>query len=262
MHKFLVRAVSGIIYAAVIVFAIVYGGWALWILAITFSCIGVCELDRMAVGYSKKTLPIFILDILSTLSLLCIVICRWAVILYILLYSIRTILGLRMLKKADINRPVPGMAPIYVGLPFVCMLAEPIQRMPLLIFIMLWLNDSGAYIVGSLIGKHKMSPKISPKKTWEGLAGGISITILGSWALFKLCPGFFGMEYYGVGVWMILALSSCIFGTLGDLLESKLKRTYGFKDSGNWIPGHGGLLDRIDSFLIAYPVAFLLMIFL
>lgn len=262
MHKFFVRTASGIIYAAIIVFAILYGGWALWILAIAFSCIGVCELDHMAVKFSKKTLPIYILDILSTLSLICIVICRWSVILCILFYIIRTILNLHMLKKEEIDRPLPGLAPIYLGLPFACMIAEPIHRMPLLIFVMLWLNDSGAYIVGSLMGKRKMSPKISPKKTWEGLIGGIIITILGSLAIFKFCPAFFGMEYYGIWVWMTLAISTCVFGTLGDLLESKLKRLYGFKDSGNWIPGHGGLLDRIDSFIIAYPVAFILMIFI
>ena len=68
------------------------------------------------------------------------------------------------------------------------------------------------------------------------------------------------METYAIGIWMLLSASTCVFGTIGDLIESKLKRNYGFKDSGNWIPGHGGLLDRIDSFLIAFPVAFLILL--
>ena len=253
MHKFLIRAASGIIYAAVIIFAILYGGWALWLMAIAFTIIGVCELDRMAIGFSRKTLPVFILDIVASLSLLAVVVSKYSIIVYIAVMTIRYLIAP---KKA------PAYTPFYIGIPFLFMICDPIQRMPLLIFAMLWLNDSGAYIVGSLIGKHKLCPSVSPKKTWEGFLGGVAITLAGTFLFAEYCPGLFGMVDYKLWIWLLLGLSTCIFGTIGDLIESKIKRTYGFKDSGNWIPGHGGLLDRIDSFLIAYPVAFILLYFL
>ncbi len=261
MHKFLVRAASGIIYAAVIIFAIVHGGWSLWALAIVFAVIGICELDRMAMGFSRRTLPIFIIDILSVLSLISLAVCNYAIILWIVLQLIRIAVVYFLRKKNPDQRYVPAST-AYIGIPFCCMVFDPMHRLPLLIFVMLWLNDSGAYIVGSLTGRHKLCPSISPNKTWEGFIGGVGITLIGTYFLQHYLGYFFGMEGYSLGIWMLLAASTCIFGTIGDLIESKLKRKYGFKDSGNWIPGHGGLLDRIDSFLIAFPIAFLLLFFL
>lgn len=262
MHKFIIRAFSGIIYAAVIIFAIVYGGLALWALAIAISIVGVCEFDHIAMGYSKKVLPIYILDIIAVLSLLGLALCKYAIILYLVIISLRFLFQANIKSKNSGIRIAPSEGPLYLGIPMAMMVVDPMHRLPLLVFAMLWLNDSGAYIVGSLTGRHKLAPKISPNKTWEGFAGGVVIAILGSWALFRLCPDFFGMQDYGVGAWMILAVAVCLFGTLGDLLESKIKRTYGVKDSGHWIPGHGGILDRIDSFLIAFPAAFLLLFIL
>lgn len=260
MHKFLIRAVSGIVYAAVIVIAIMYGGWAQMLLAAVFAVIGIIELDRMQIGISNKTLPIFLLDIFGVLSILGIASNPYSLVLWIGLQIIRFFIARKIAKDSDPAITIPVYGQIYLGIPFACMIADPIQRLPLLVFILLWLNDSGAYIVGSLLGKHKMSPKISPKKTWEGFFGGVVITMVGGFLLYRYCSSFFGMEHCSAGMWITLALSTCIFGTLGDLLESKIKRKYGFKDSGHWIPGHGGLLDRIDSFLIAYPVAFVIML--
>lgn len=262
MHKFLIRAASGIVYAAVIILAITYGGWAMLLLAAAFAVIGIIELDRMQIGISDKTLPIILLDIFGVLSLLGIAANPYSIILWVGLQIVRFILARKLEKNSEGEIKVPSSGQVYLGIPFAFMIADPIQRLPLLIFILLWLNDSGAYIVGSLMGKHKMSPKISPKKTWEGFFGGVIITMVGGFLLFKFASTFFGMEHYGAGVWLTLSLSTCIFGTLGDLLESKIKRKYGFKDSGHWIPGHGGLLDRIDSFLIAYPVAFIILFLL
>ncbi len=266
MHKFVVRAVSGIVYAAVIILALVHDTWAVWLLAAAFAVIGMIELDRIQIGISDKALPIFVLDIFGVLSLLGIAVNPYGMILWLGFQIVRFVIARKIENKSEDGVKIPSFGQVYLGIPFAFMVnnsfGNEIPRMlPLLVFVMLWLNDSGAYIVGSLIGKHKMSPMISPKKTWEGFFGGVAITILGAWLMFRFCCGFFGMQMFGVGVWIILAASVAIFGTLGDLLESKIKRKYGFKDSGNWIPGHGGLLDRIDSFLIAYPVAFLLFAF-
>lgn len=117
------------------------------------------------------------------------------------------------------------------------------------IFVFVWLNDTGAYLVGSRIGKHRLFERISPKKSWEGFWGGILFTIMGGVAFYALFPLLISWYY-----WVILALLVAIFSTWGDLFESFIKRTYDVKDAGNILPGHGGILDRIDSLLMAaYP---------
>ncbi len=121
------------------------------------------------------------------------------------------------------------------------------------LFVLIWSSDSFAYFTGKFFGKHKMAPKISPKKTWEGFAGGVFFTII---------LGYFIELYYPDlrGNYIIVGLLVSVFGPLGDLVESQLKRNFGVKDSGNVIPGHGGILDRLDSFIICVPVVYLYFI--
>ena len=121
--------------------------------------------------------------------------------------------------------------------------------LPIAVILMIWCNDTMAYLVGSFIGKHQFSP-ISPKKTWEGVIGGAVLTIAAA--------GVYGYysELYKLMDWMMLAVCVTIAGTLGDLMESKLKRMADIKDSGTLMPGHGGALDRFDSLLVAAPFAF------
>lgn len=126
--------------------------------------------------------------------------------------------------------------------------------LPLAIFIFLWLSDTGAYCTGSLIGRHKLFPRISPGKTWEGSAGGAALAIAAAAAIATLAG-----QYDDTGLslpqWIGLAATVVLFGTWGDLTESLFKRTLGIKDSGNILPGHGGMLDRFDSALLAIPAA-------
>lgn len=122
---------------------------------------------------------------------------------------------------------------------------------PLALILMIWMNDTMAYIVGSFIGKTPFSP-ISPKKTWEGTVGGAILTLVGA-AIWGYCSP---LAQYHIVDWMALALCAAVAGTAGDLLESKLKRMAGVKDSGAIMPGHGGALDRFDSLLVALPFAF------
>jgi phosphatidate cytidylyltransferase len=121
---------------------------------------------------------------------------------------------------------------------------------PAAIIFSIWVNDTMAYIVGSLIGKTPFS-KISPKKTWEGSAGGVLLCVITITLLGAFIPAAQGIA---VVHWMAIALICAVFGTMGDLLESKIKRLAGVKDSGSFMPGHGGFLDRFDSLLIATPV--------
>lgn len=127
--------------------------------------------------------------------------------------------------------------------------------LPLSVFILLWTNDTGAYCAGSLFGKHKLFPRISPGKSWEGSIGGgilsmIVAGIIGYYANQGNIP-----HTLSIAQWIGLGLVIVVFGTWGDLVESLFKRTIGIKDSGNIIPGHGGMLDRFDSSLLAIPAA-------
>lgn len=118
---------------------------------------------------------------------------------------------------------------------------------PLLTFIgMIWANDTGAYLVGKPLGKHKLMPRVSPGKSWEGLIGGVTLAGLAAWWLM-------GWEWAWIGV--ILGMAA----TAGDLVESAWKRGHGIKDSGSILPGHGGVLDRFDGFLFAAPIFFLVV---
>lgn len=127
--------------------------------------------------------------------------------------------------------------------------------LPLSIFIFLWTNDTGAYCTGSLFGKHKLFPRISPAKSWEGsIGGGILVLIVASIMYYIESQGE-NLSGLNLIEWLGLGLVVVVFGTLGDLVESLLKRTLGIKDSGNILPGHGGILDRLDSSLMAIPAS-------
>jgi phosphatidate cytidylyltransferase len=117
--------------------------------------------------------------------------------------------------------------------------------------LLLWANDTGAYITGITLGKHRLMERISPKKSWEGLLGGMIISVLAAW----LFSGWLGVVDT-VG-WIVISIIISIAGTFGDLAESMLKRSMGVKDSGSIMPGHGGFLDRFDSALLSFPLVYL-----
>lgn len=129
--------------------------------------------------------------------------------------------------------------------------------LPLSIFIFLWTNDTGAYCSGSLFGKHKLFPRISPAKSWEGSIGGGLLVIAVAAAIGYFTNQGVAEENVRLSIfgWIGLGIVVAIFGTWGDLVESLFKRTLGIKDSGNILPGHGGMLDRFDSSLLAIPAA-------
>lgn len=127
---------------------------------------------------------------------------------------------------------------------------------PLAVFVFLWINDAGAYCVGSLLGRHKLFPRISPGKSWEGsIGGGVLVCVVA--ALVWYYTEQYGVNDLGLSVceWVGLGIVVVVFGTWGDLIESLFKRTIGIKDSGNILPGHGGMLDRFDSTLMAVPAS-------
>lgn len=151
------------------------------------------------------------------------------------------------------------MSQLYIALPFatINILAyykgEFYYLLPLSVFIFLWCSDTGAYLSGSLFGKHKLFPRISPAKSWEGSIGGAILVLLVSVLIWYIEPN--NASGLNIFEWMGLGLVVVFFGTWGDLVESLFKRTIGIKDSGNILPGHGGMLDRFDSSLLAIPAA-------
>ena len=132
---------------------------------------------------------------------------------------------------------------------------------PLSVFVFLWVNDTGAYCVGSLLGRHKLFPRISPAKSWEGSIGGAVFVLVVAWLIGSydnmliLDAETSHSPMLSIPEWLGLGIVVVIFGTWGDLVESLFKRTLGIKDSGNILPGHGGMLDRFDSSLLAIPAA-------
>lgn len=179
-----------------------------------------------------------------------------------------------LISELYLNRPKPisnwafaMFSQLYIALPFALLNVLYYQRrdddlitlnpiLPLSIFIFLWLNDTGAYCIGTLFGKHRLFERISPKKSWEGSLGGGILTILVS-ILFA-----FYFPFMNLPEWIGLAIIIVVFGTWGDLTESLIKRKLGIKDSGNILPGHGGLLDRFDSSLMAIPASACYLYFL
>ena len=156
----------------------------------------------------------------------------------------------------DISVTVAGA--LYLAVPFLSLLFLGLipdfdishydWPFPLSVFILTWVNDTGAYLSGRTFGKTKLFERISPNKTWEGSIGGVVFTLLGSAVLFHFWPSF------TLTIWMGAAVLISIFANLGDLMESAFKRNAGVKDSGNVMPGHGGILDRFDAILLTAPI--------
>lgn len=157
----------------------------------------------------------------------------------------------------DIGYTVLGI--IYGSMPFLFFIGlgftneSFIAGIPMGFLVILWSNDTGAYLTGRAWGKRRLFERISPNKTWEGFIGGVSLAVLVS-----LCFPFFLDELSRLQ-WAFIALIIGVFGTLGDLVESMLKRSLNIKDSGNILPGHGGILDRFDGLLIAAPLVYLIL---
>lgn len=161
---------------------------------------------------------------------------------------------------AKAQRPFTNIAFLYLGVLYIGL---PMALLTIVAFegqvfyantifgllLLSWLNDTGAYLVGSMIGKTKLFPRISPNKTWEGSLGGVVLTLVVSYILSVFFDELRTLD------WLVLGLIVSVFGSIGDLVESMLKRSVGVKDSGNILPGHGGILDRFDAFIFLVPFA-------
>lgn len=266
--NFLQRAITGVLFVAVLVGCIWYNHISFGILFAIISALSVREFAQLI----NKTGQVSINTTITTLGgvylfLAFMGFCTNYVgssifIPYLILLMYLLISELYLKKEFPVNNWAYSMlSQIYVALPFALLnvlafqtaseenVIEYIRIFPLSVFVFIWLSDSGAYIIGSLIGKNKLFERISPKKSWEGSIGGGVVAIASSLVFAHFFPF---LNYFQ---WAGLAAIVVIFGTWGDLTESLLKRKLGIKDSGNILPGHGGMLDRFDSALMAIPAA-------
>lgn len=266
--NFTQRAITGIVFVVVLVGCILWGSISFSLLFTLITALSVHEFGHLMNTYNGGSLNKTITALGGAYLFLaqgsfCIGATDARIFLpylFLLLYVMITEL---YLKKANPlgNWAFSMLSQLYIALPFALLniLAyhnspenssvtyNPI--LPLSIFVFIWLSDTGAYCVGSLIGKHRLFERISPKKSWEGSVGGAVFSIASS-LIFAHCYPFFS-----IAQWAGLAAVVVVFGTWGDLTESLMKRQLGIKDSGNILPGHGGMLDRFDSALMAIPAA-------
>jgi phosphatidate cytidylyltransferase len=256
---FFTRLGSAIVFAAIMMFGLLWPDpWAIFGLALLVQFLCLREfMPLVARIYPDEHFPgwmNWLIQGAGVLILLSIAVPESNLHFLAFLIPLLFLLPAVLSKKTAL---VPALAALsgllYISLPmgFLVALRGIHFAIPLALILMIWMNDTMAYIVGSFIGKTPFSP-ISPKKTWEGTGGGALLTIAGAavWSIYA------PMKQYDMADWMSLALLAAIAGTAGDLLESKLKRLAGIKDSGNLMPGHGGALDRFDSLLVTLPFAF------
>lgn len=274
MSNLIKRTVFGAIYVAVILAAcLCYKPYCFELIFLLISMFTVREFHKITHATHRQTMGAMLLTAilhvgvwswtcLSQITVLPGAV--WGLTAYAILLMV---LLIAELFQTDHN-PIEAWGNLLVGqvliaLPFALMniLMSQSNMLILSLFVVIWINDSGAYCVGSLLGKHKMIPRVSPGKTWEGFLGGMLFGMLAGYLLF-VDP--FGITNLSYSVWQGLLISAVIviFGTLGDLMESLLKRTLGIKDSGNVLPGHGGFLDRFDSVLLATSALSVLLIIL
>ena len=277
MNNFLTRTLSAIVYAGLVIGSILvqpicFGGHPLLfgVLFMIVSTLAVREFHAL-VGSDIKTMTYSMMSnvlLFSTLYFLFYddVIWRGLLIAYVAVMLLALITHLFRPQVQPIQSWGNLCASqLMVALPFALMngIMMHNQWMMLALFILLWVNDSGAYIVGSLTakrkgGNHKMFPRVSPAKSWEGLIGGFVFDLIAGYVFFRI--GWMGdMSLMDS---LFFALAGGVFGTLGDLMESLFKRTLGVKDSGKFMPGHGGVLDRFDSLMLAIPVTYFFFVYL
>lgn len=256
MSETVTRLISGVVYAALLLLGIFVSEYTFLMLVFAFGIICLHELQNLLkirsylayfiliaffvfFGYYKYFGYTSVLKVLVILTLM------------VNVLMIRDLLVIRKIKIFEVRKYLIIVFYLIAALVFLTLIPyqnpKHIYEPNVLIgvFVMIWSNDSFAYLIGKSIGKRKLFERISPNKTIEGFLGGVVCTLILSYGIYRVV-GIFDFK-----IWLVLAFITCIFGTFGDLIQSKLKRQAGVKDSGRLMPGHGGLLDRLDSIIFA-----------
>ncbi len=266
MKNLIIRTLSAVVFCYVIVYSFMDGPLMTAGIFMVFATIGLWEFFNL----SDKSIAVptyrwigMITGIAFYVLLARIAILQTDVreLIYLLPLPLIGLVHWLLSKKAT---DLSGMAAtwfgvIYVVIPFISILfvgyaeGDFNYQLPLGVILLTWVNDTCAYLVGSVIGKNKLIERLSPGKTWEGLIGAVVLTLVAAWII----------ENYMFGTieasWYVIAVIASVFSPIGDLFESRLKRMAKVKDSGAIMPGHGGALDRFDGVMFVMPVAYLYM---
>ncbi|MBN1253310.1 MAG: phosphatidate cytidylyltransferase [Bacteroidales bacterium] len=269
-NNFAQRVITAIIFAIILIGGVFWNPISFFLVFLTVVIVGIYEFFKLSVkgGIKPQIIPGILLGIVIYLSnfLVASSYCEQKIFTAYIPLMILIIINELYREKA---KPFTNIAftifgAFYVAVPFGLLsyfVFEPIfseNYMPYILlgyFFLIWSSDSGAYIVGSLIGKHKLFERISPKKTWEGFFGGAAFSLLAAYILSLF------IKQVSLVDWIVISLLTVVFGTFGDLVESLLKRMVDVKDSGHILPGHGGILDRFDSILISAPIIFIYLLY-
>lgn len=261
MNETLTRALSGIVYIVLLIGATLYSNSSFIALMLFFLFVGIYEFSKI---YKLNLIGSLLVGLFFAFPLIVDQEFFQAISPYFLIFEIPFLIYLIYdLFKGDFKIHENIALKIifligYVIFPFLLLTQLPLvnssfePRIVIGIFILIWNNDTFAYICGKSFGKTKLFEKMSPKKTIEGFIGGVIFTLIASYIL-SIYFTFFDLK-----TWLLTAVLVSVLGTIGDLVESKFKRQANIKDSGSIMPGHGGILDRLDSVIFATPFLYLI----
>lgn len=263
MSEFRKRTITGLFFVLVLIFAIIGTEWTLSGLFYIFTIIGLNEFYSIVTS-KKKSVP------QSGIGLLLATLLYWYIVLLamgfidpafvvwfipvLVLAGVSSLYSKTESPTSDLGLTILGA--LIVATPFALLTSISMwnsfydYQIALGFFIILWSNDTGAYLVGSKFGKRKLFERLSPKKSWEGFAGGVALCIVAAVVIAQY------FEALQLVDWLVIAGIVAVFSNLGDLFESMLKRNYKVKDSGKIFPGHGGVLDRFDGLVFAIPMIY------
>jgi phosphatidate cytidylyltransferase len=275
MVNLIKRVLSGVIYIALIVAAILLldNSPVMYLLVFPLLIVlGIGEMISMAKDDATQSWLVNVIDMLGGIGIFVALYLHYEsttmqsrsmwllpIAAYLLLRTIVQLYRPRQNAVHSLERSFFSLG--YVALPIAMLngiMSITAPRLLLGMFIFIWLYDTGAYCVGMLLGRHRLFERISPKKSWEGVIGGVAFCIAGAYATHHWFNEFFQVP--DLTVWVGMSVVVAVFATFGDLVESLIKRTVGVKDSGNLLPGHGGILDRIDSLLLVAPAVFIYLL--
>lgn len=257
MKEYIVRGLSGAIYVAVVIVSMFISRELFLLLFCGLAMITLSEFLKLIhlksyLAYVLMALAFYFFSYTiwdsNALLLLIILSC------FVNLFLLKDVLWTSKIPMFEKKKYVVVILYLISGFVFLTNIAfqneEFTPEILMCTFILIWCNDTFAYLVGKNFGKHKLLERISPKKTVEGFLGGLAGAVLASFVIFKYT------NIYDLKIWIGLAMIVAIFGTIGDLIQSKFKRQAGVKDSGVIMPGHGGLFDRLDSIIYASPFVY------
>lgn len=261
-NNLVLRSITGLLFVAAVIASILIHSLTFGALFFVFTMIGTQELlkaSREVKGVSVNSFFVYFSSGVSFLLLLSAATIGNYQILYFLVLLLPLSMLLELYRKKDFpftNIAYSLLPTLYIGIPMGLLnLIRVVENGNVLLafFVTIWAGDTFAYSVGSLIGKHRLFERISPKKSWEGTLGSMLLTL----GLAFFFPQLFGV--LSLWQWLAFVLISLVFGSYGDLVESLFKRSVSIKDSGSILPGHGGVLDRFDAVFLASPFIFVFL---